>query len=329
VFGELTAWLGKRRMQALVALLVGTVLTIVGLQLAASGEEWVFVAQLALVWVFLASVALILSARLTPAGRQRLWLSLGPGLVLLGLGLVFPDWALFFGGGGLGWMVTAQIVLRNRVRMEYQTAIQHLRRSEYPQAIAMLDRLIEAEPDDANHYRFRAELQRLANKLPAARRDYERVIDLQPADSAGYIGLAEVYAQQRQYDNALDYARQAFEAAPHQWLTAYNLGMIEDRHGDAEAAITHLEQALTAGLPHSRYRLLTRLWLARNYYRTGQRDTARQQIDAMREQAGGLDEWRVVLDSEQAAALRDLLAGDVALAERVLDGDVSLDDAFA
>ena len=74
---------------------------------------------------------------------------------------------------------------------------------------------------------------------------------------------------------------------------------------------------------------MTRLWLARNYYRTGQLDQARDQLDAMPQQISGLEEWQLVLDSEQAAALRDLLADDVALAQQVLDGDISLDDAFA
>ncbi len=82
---------------------------------------------------------------------------------------------------------------------------------------------------------------------------------------------------------------------------------------------------MTAGIPHSRYRLLAHLWLARSAYRQGRIDDAHQQVAALRKQAGGLREWLTLLDDEQAVSLRQMLGADVALAEQLMDETTSLD----
>jgi tetratricopeptide (TPR) repeat protein len=255
----------------------------------------------------------------------RLLIVVGPAVILVVMGVLVPQLALFFGGAGVGWMVAAQIVLRNRQQMEYRIAVRHLRHSEYAEAVAAMDRLILAEPQKSEHYRFRAELYRLWGKLGNARADYEHVIELEPHSEKGYTGLAETYAQQGDFEQARDYAVQALERAPRRWMTAYNLGLIEDRLGNAEAAVEHLEKALAVGRLHSRYRLLTQLWLARNTYRQGRTDKARQHLALMRQQADGVRDWRMVFESDQAAPLRELLQPDVDLAEHLLDTHAPLD----
>jgi tetratricopeptide (TPR) repeat protein len=205
---------------------------------------------------------------------------------------------------------------------EYQAAIRHLRRSEYAQAVAIMDGLIKAGRR-INHRRFRAELYRLSDCAGCGLRAY---LTLAPARAEGYSGLAEVCVQQGDFQEARNYAQQAVERQPRQWITAYNLGMIEDRLGEAAPAVEHLHMALAAGIPHSRERLLTRLWLARNYYRQGKSAEALGQLGLMRKEADGVQAWRVVLATEQAAPLRSLLGADVALARRLLDGEASLDD---
>jgi tetratricopeptide (TPR) repeat protein len=209
--------------------------------------------------------------------------------------------------------------------MEYQQAIRHLRNNEFAEAIALVDALIANEPDEPGHYRFRADLHRLSGDLPAAMADYQRVVELNPESGQGYVGLAEVHAQQDDYRTAREFALSALEREPRYWLNAYNLGLIADRLEDPAEAIEHLEQALRLGLPHSRYRLLVRLWLARNSARQGQMDTAQQHLDRLRREAAGLHEWHIIFESEQAAALRGLLEDDIRLAQQLVDGSLSLE----
>ena len=118
--------------------------------------------------------------------------------------------------------------------MEYQQAVKHLRKSEYAEAVKSMDSLIKQEPRDPNHYRFRAELLRLWGKLDRAKKDYQRMTELDPKSAVGYNGLAEVYLQAGDYDDALEAGQRAAELAPDEWVALYNLGMIEDRLGRSQ-----------------------------------------------------------------------------------------------
>ncbi|MBN2305350.1 MAG: tetratricopeptide repeat protein [Anaerolineae bacterium] len=322
---QLTNWLGPGHTRLLVTLLVGVGLGSLGLQVAFAGEDWVLTVQLALVWLLFVALAVILGSRLPRLGRRRLVIGLGPGLVLLGLGVLLPDMVLFFGGAGLGWMMAAQFVLRGRVRMEYQTAIRHLRQGEYKEAVAVMDTLIKAEPDTPEHYRFRAELSRLSGRLDRAIADYKRVVELEPDAAVGYTGLAEVHAQQADYGGARAYALQALEREPRSWLAAYNLGLIEDRLGYAEEAVKHLDMALAANMPHRRYHLMARFWRIRNLSRLDRMDDAQQQLDTMRRYAAGVQDWLIIFENAQAAPLRGMLEADVQSAQKLLDGTISPD----
>lgn len=318
-------WLGPRWSLALGVLALVALVGGVALQLAYPDAEWRQSAQVALVWLALAGLGVALLVRVTPDGRGRVLRAFAPGLALVAAGIVLPELADFLVGAGLGWMIAAQIIFRSPTSMMYQRAVRHLHRNELPEAIEVMDQLIERQPDDAEHYRFRAELYRLQGALDRAKRDYERAINYAPDSPGGYLGLAEVYVQQGQLDRARGYAEQALARDSSGWMAAYNLGLIADRQGDAAEAILMLERALDARIPDARHRLIAYLWLARAYLRRGQIPAARKQLEAMKKHAGAVDEWRLIFASEQAAPLRDVLADDVDLAARLIDGSAPLE----
>lgn len=318
-------WLGPRWTAALIGLVAVALAGGIALQAAYPGAEWRPAAQVALVWLALAGLAVALLMRVSPARRGRVLLAFAPGLALIASGIVAPDLAVFFVGAGIGWMAATQLALRSPTNMTYQTAVRHLHRSEIPEAIAVMDGLIKDQPGDAEHHRFRAELYRLNGALDRARRDYERAVRLAPDAPSGYLGLAELSVQQGKLDRARDYAEQALARDPSGWLAAYNLGLIADQQGNAAEAILYLERALSARIPDARYRLLAYLWLARAYLRRGQIPAARRELEALKKHAGAVGEWRVIFASEQAAPLRELLADDVNLAARLIDGAAPLE----
>ncbi len=320
---SLVRWFGPRRFAGLVALAVLALAAGAALQIAYAGADWLPAAQLALFWLVLAGLGVALWSRVPRAARGRVLLAFGPGLALVAAGVLAPDLGVFFGGAGLGWIAASYIVGRGPTSMTYQAAVRHLRRNELPQAIAVMDRLIEGQPGDAEHLRFRAELHRLNGSPERARRDYEQAVRLAPDAPAGYLGLAELYLQQGQLDRARAYAVQALDRDPASWQAAHTLGMIADRQGDAPAAIEALERAHRAGIPDAHYRLLAHLWLARAHARMGQGAAAAAQVEALRGQAGALKAWRVVLAGEQAAPLRALLDADLVLAQQLIDGAVT------
>lgn len=318
-------WLGPRWTAALIGLASVALAGGIALRIAYPDAAWRPAAQIALIWLAFAGLGVALLMRVSPARRGRVLLAFAPGLALIAGGIVAPGLAVFFVGAGIGWMAATQLALRSPTNMTYQTAVRHLHRSEIPEAIAVMDGLIKDQPGDAEHHRFRAELHRLNGALDRARRDYERAVKLAPDAPSGYLGLAELSVQQGKLDRACDYAEQALARDPSGWPAAYNLGLIADRQGDAAEAILYLERALRARIPDRRHRLLAELWLARAYMRRGQLATARQHVAALSKQSGALDEWRVVLASEQAAPLRDLLTDDLDLAARLIDGTAPLE----
>jgi tetratricopeptide (TPR) repeat protein len=254
---------------------------------------------------------------------MRTWLIAGLGLLLV-LALLLPQQAVLFAGAAAGWALATLFIFRSRERMDYQKAVRHMRRGEFPQAIKVMDKLIDAEADSLDHHLFRANLHLLDEDLRGAEADYRWVIKHHPASRDGYIGLAEIAMQRGDYPQARKHASAALQRDSGGWVAAYNLGLIEDRLGNAQAVIDHLQTALTSGLPDL-YQLLARLWLARNYHRVGRDDDAGKQIALLRQEKKRLREWQVILGSDQGAVLRGLFVEDVRLAQQLIETDATLE----
>jgi len=314
-------WLGPQRAYMLFFLLALTGL--VSLMLNAVGQQftWVRVVQSLLVLVFLVGASVIIGTRFPPEDRRELFIALAPALLALALGLLNRPLLIPFTVAGVGWIAIAAIWIRGHVRQEYATAIKHMRNDEFDKGVKVISDLIKREPEKADHYRFRADLYRMGGKIKRSRADYEKVIELTPDSAVGYNGLAEVYLQDSEYSEALDYARKALELESNQWVMLYNLGMIEDRLSMAPDAIKHLVEALKMGIPDSRHRLLTHLWLARAYQREGKSAEASGEINLLKKEQTGLQEWETIFENEAAAVLRGQLEGDVNLAKQLVSGE--------
>jgi tetratricopeptide (TPR) repeat protein len=311
-------FLGPQRAQLLFFLFAFTGLA--SLVLNAVEADWVQPVQTLLALGFLVVAAAIVLTRLEREDRSR-WLAiLLPAGGLLLLGSFFPHLGWAFLGGALGWVVAGMFIFRTRARVEYRQAVRHLRANEYAEAVKIMDDVIKDDPNDLQHYRFRAEILRLWGKLDRARRDYQQMVTLEPESAIGYNGLAEVNLQAGRYDDALAAGHRAFELAPNAWVAAYNLGMIEDRLGHSQAVIDHLERALSLNVPERRHRLLISLYVARAYARLGNAEYAQAALEMMRNESASLREWQTLLGSDQAATLRDVLGADVQTVDDLLEG---------
>lgn len=312
-------FLGTGRRTALFILLAVTGLF--SLMLNAVEGEGVVVIQTGLVWVFIAGTAIIIFSAMTPYERGR-WLGiLTPSFLLIVVGTVFfPAQGGLFMGLAFGWIVAALFLIKPREPMAYQKAIKALRKNDFVTATQEIDALIKLYPKEVQHYHFRARLYRLDGKITQARRDYKKILDLDPASPVGYNELAELELQAAQYPAARAAAIKAYELTDGDWVTAYNLGMIEDRLGESESALQHLDHALTHKIPDARHRLLIHLYRARALARMGRLDHASDAITQMKSNAAALKEWRKLLGDEQAAALREVLGADVETAAALVEG---------
>lgn len=328
---RITLFLGPQRLRALFLLLASTgILSLILNAAAASATQaqpaaWIPAVQTLLALAFIGGSTLIVFSALDSYERGR-WIGiLAPsfGLVLLGL-LILPQYSGILFGGAVGWAVAGAFIFRPRGPMQYQQAVKLLRKSEYADAVKVMDILIKTEPKQPNHYRFRAEILRVWGKLDRAKRDYKKMTELDPESAVAFNGLAEICLQAGDYDAAHVAGLRAYALAPDEWVAAYNLGMIEDRLGQADAAITHLNEALAAKVPDARHRLLIYFYLVRAYSRLNDTANAETQLAHLKKQRDGLREWQTILGSDQAQTLRDVIEADVQTAEALIDGTLSV-----
>lgn len=316
--------LGPTRLTALFVAFAATGL--LSLVLNAVDADWVVPVQSLLLLAFAGIAVGIIFSALDPFARGRWAGILAPSFALVVLGsTVFRDQSTLFMGLAFGWVVAAQFLLNPRSPRAYQKAIRAMRRGEYEIAIKELDALVRQEPKNPSHYQFRAEVYRLAGRLPAAKRDYKRLIDLGGENKAvGYNLLAEVHLQAGELPEALAAGKQAIALVPDEWVAAYNLGMIEDRLKLSADALAHLDQALALGVPDARHRLLINLYRARASMRMGDRAQAEAAADDLKADKRALKEWRALLGSPQAGGLRDVLTADIESAAALVEGRIDV-----
>lgn len=324
MFNQFRLFLGPARLRSLFMLLAVTGL--ISLVLNAFDRQtapWATIGQSLMSVIALGGAAIIIGGRLGREQKLRGLALLAPaiGAIILAF-TVLPDFALPLFGVAAGWVVAGTFLFRPRIPKAYQDAIKHMRQGRYEEAVKAMTDLVKADPQNPDYYRLRAEIFRLWGKLDRARKDYEQMIKIAPESAVGYNGLAEVDLQSGRHDTAREAGLKAYQLAPDEWVAAYNLGMIEDRLHQSEQAVEHLQVALSHRIPDARHRLLIHLYLARAYGRMGDTESTRSQIDMLKRQGSGLEEWQNLLKHDQAALLRTVLADDVQLAQDIVDGNI-------
>ena len=316
-------FLGPHRFRAFIALLALTGFGSLMLNAVSGSSEIVTALQTLLLLVFVAGAMYLIMSRL-PGEEQKRWLAvILPSILVMLIGSVaMPAFTGAFFGAGLGWIVAAVFVFR-RISgpRNYKTAVKAMRKRDYQSAIAAMTAQIKEEPARAEHYRFRAELQRLQGDFKAARRDYRRMIEIDADSAVAHNGLAEVELQAGRYEEARQAAQRARKLAPAEWVAAYNLGMIEDRLQASEAVVRHLREALSLKIPDSRHRLLTHLYLWRASQRLADDEAAETALTALKKERAGLEEWQVIMSADEARALREVLAADVEQARKLIENE--------
>ena len=320
-------FLGPTFSRVLIGWVAITGLSSLVLNVIVNQYTWVRSVQSLIVIAFLLGLVIIFFIRLSAEERGHWAAILLPSIIAVVIGLmVAPQLALLFMGGALGWIIAMLLITRNRMPVEYRQAVKHLRKSEYADAVKIMDQVILADPNHAYHYKFRAEIYRLWGKLKFASRDYQKMTQLTPDSPVGFNGLAEVYLQNREYDLAKDAAIKALELAPNDWVTYYNLGMIEDRLKQSEGVVEHLQKAIALKVPDIRHRLLIDFYLLRAYGRLGRTVEADKALVALKKQTTGLEEWQTILKDDQAATLRQVIGDDLQIVYELLDGDLKVED---
>lgn len=128
-----------------------------------------------------------------------------------------------------------------------QVALVHARRGEFSQAVAILNRLIARQPNDANHYNNRGVLHWRAGQIVAAIADFNAALRLNPNLHNAYNNRANLHAAQGNWQASIQDYQQALNLNPFNVRARINLGITYRDMQDYPTAIACFDEALTFG----------------------------------------------------------------------------------
>ena len=115
-----------------------------------------------------------------------------------------------------------------------------------PEAIEVLGKAIETEPDPEEAYYQQGELLQLQGKLDEAASRYRQAIELNPDSAVAHNSLGSVLGSQGRFEEALPYFHKALELNSEYPQARSNLGLALQKLGRLDEARRELEAALEA-----------------------------------------------------------------------------------
>ena len=130
-----------------------------------------------------------------------------------------------------------------RLDREFQTAVEQYNAGQFPQAAALLEKLLHEAPDTFEVHELLGLVYSAQSQDTKAREHLEEAVRLKPGSTAARTNLATNYARLGRLDLAETQFKKAAELEPHNFDTNHNLGELYVRANKIEQAIPSLERA--------------------------------------------------------------------------------------
>ncbi len=130
----------------------------------------------------------------------------------------------------------------------------HAFSNEWDKALAVLDALASAFPDNSDVLVFRARIESWKRNYAAAERGYQRALEIRPRNLEAMIGLAEIASWQGEYARSVSLYDRAAEQYPDNAELAFRLGRVHFWSGNYEKARHTYEKALRLDPQNKEYR---------------------------------------------------------------------------
>jgi tetratricopeptide (TPR) repeat protein len=124
---------------------------------------------------------------------------------------------------------------------QYEAATVHLEAHEYAEAEAIFQGLIDLEPDNVNGYIGLGTSLSLGGKLDAAVDAYSAALRTMPDSDDALVGLGSTYSMMGEYSKAEDYYTLALVKDFQNPNAHWGLAVVLDLQGQRAEAIEHLE----------------------------------------------------------------------------------------
>jgi tetratricopeptide (TPR) repeat protein len=115
---------------------------------------------------------------------------------------------------------------------------------EYEEAIAIVDSLIESEPENSRYYNHRGIINRMADNNKQAIEDYDRAVDLDPDAAFYYYNRGNAKRELERYEEAIEDYNRAIELNPEDADNYVNRGNTKIKLERYEEAIEDYNRAI-------------------------------------------------------------------------------------
>ena len=117
-------------------------------------------------------------------------------------------------------------------------------RKQSAQALSLVQKYVNANPNDVQGHILLGMLESNAKNYDAAQLEFTRAVQLAPKQAEGYLRLAQTYQQQNQLDDAIAQYQKAESLLPKSALLFTEIGNLYLQKGDLQVARTYYVQAL-------------------------------------------------------------------------------------
>jgi tetratricopeptide (TPR) repeat protein len=138
-----------------------------------------------------------------------------------------------------------------------EMAMYYLQQQNTDEALALLEKNIEQDPEDTESMFLYARALEILNRGDEARSFYERLITDESAEESVFLRLGDIYLEENDLDNAFRVYSILVEKYPDSYAGHFYLGKIYSIREEYDKAEEHIKQtmALLPGLEEPRYEL--------------------------------------------------------------------------
>ncbi len=131
-----------------------------------------------------------------------------------------------------------------QAQSEINQAMENMQQGNFDSAIAILKKMVEDKPEDANAYYLLSLSLFRKNMLPEAIEALNRTMELTPNFAKGYSQLGVYYREQKELDKALECFEKALNLEPKLVDAWYNKGLVLFELNRIPEALNSFEKAL-------------------------------------------------------------------------------------
>jgi tetratricopeptide (TPR) repeat protein len=173
--------------------------------------------------------------------------------------------------------------------VSYRVALRYFSQGRMDEALAMINKAVEARPDFWESQQLRALIHLTRLDFTRAEKDARAAIAIRPDAHPVYNTLGQVYLAREQFERAAEIYEQALDLDPDNAIYHYHLGLSLYRQGLYEEAVEPLHTAVRRTLPLPEYDLLAHYYLAVCLEKSGRPQAAQEAYDKMASFRHGLD----------------------------------------